>query len=165
MSIEYGFKSFKFKGPGEEALASLGLIAAGTGRFYSDAPSSNQFYAIQNPSFPALSILEKGGLYKVEFTLMELVYTTLKKLFGGTITGEAPNDSYSAPRDMVDIHGSAEIITDSNLKISIPKAQLVAVFDWNLTRTAVSNIKVALTIELPDLEADMPYTITRVISA
>lgn len=162
MSIEYGLKSFKWKGSGDSSLTSLGKIAAGTAKFITESPSVNKFFAAQNPAVPAISIKENNGLTKVQFSLMEIDADVLVKLFGGTATGTAPDKSYAAPRESVDVHGEAELVTDTDLKITIPKASLLAVFNWDLSRTSVSNIDVTLEVELPDLETDMPYTIARV---
>ena len=161
MAIEYGLKSFKWKAGADVALVSLGRILAGTPKFTAEAPGLQQFYAAQNPDFPALQIKEKEGLTKIELTIMEVDADILVRLFGGVATGVAPAKSYAAPRQSADIHGSAELITESGLKITIPKAHLVANFAWDLSRTAVSQIAVVITIELPDLETDMPYTIAR----
>jgi len=161
MAIEYGLKSFKWKAVGGLALESLGKILVGTPKFTSEAPSLQQFYAAQNPDFPALSLKEKAGLTKIELTLMEIDADILVKLFGGAATGVAPNKTYTAARESADIHGSAELISESGLKITIPKAHLAANFNWDISRTAISQIAVVITIELPDLDTDMPYTIAR----
>ena len=161
MAIEYGLKSFMWKEVGGSALASLGKILVGTPKFSGEAPKRQEFYAAQNPDFPALSIQENAGLQKVEFTLIEVDPDVLVKLFGGAATGTAPNKTYAAPRMAADIHGSAELVTESGLKITIPKAALSANFAWDISRTSVSQIAVVITVELPDLETDMPYTISR----
>jgi hypothetical protein len=161
MAIEYGLKSFKWKAAGGSTLESLGKIKVGTPKFTSESPSLQQFYAAQNPDFPALTLKEKAGLSKIEFSLMEIDADVLVKLFGGASTGTAPNKSYSVARTSADVHGTAELISESGLKITVPKAHLAANFNWDLSRTAVSEIAVVITIELPDLETDMPYTIAR----
>jgi len=161
MAIEYGLKSFKWKAVGGLTLESLGKILVGTPKFTAEAPSLQQFYAAQNPDYPALQIKEKEGLSKIEFTIMEVDADILVRLFGGVATGVAPAKSYAAPRQSADIHGSAELITESGMKLTVPKAHLVANFNWDISRTAVSQIAVVITIELPDLETDMPYTIAR----
>jgi len=163
MAIEYGLKSFKWMAVGGTVLASLGKILVGTPKFVSDTPSLQAFYAAQNPDYPALQIKDKAPLKKIEFTLMEIDADILVLLFGGVATGTAPNKSYAAPRSEIDIHGSAELITESGLKLTIPKAHLAANFNWDISRTAVSQIAVVITIELPDLESDMPYTIARAV--
>ena len=161
MAIEYGLTSFKFKAVGGSALASLGKILIGTCKFTGEAPKRSEFYAAQNPDFPAITFNENSGLQKIEFTLMEIDPDILVILFGGAATGTAPNKSYAAPRVVADVHGSAELITESGLKLTIPKAALSANFNWDISRTAVSQIAVTLLIELPDLVTDMPYTIAR----
>jgi hypothetical protein len=161
MAIEYGLKSFKWKAIGGETLESLGKILVGTSKFTSEAPGLQQFYAAQNPDYPSISLKEKAGLTKIDFTLMEIDADVLVKLFGGVATGVDPAKSYAAPRNVADIHGMAELVTESGLKITIPKAYLVANFNWDISRTAISQIAVTITIELPDLETDMPYTIAR----
>ena len=161
MAIEYGLKSFKFKPAGGTVLASLGKILVGTTKFTSDAASLQAFYAAQNPDYPALQIKDKAALKKIEFTLMEVDADILVILFGGTATGTAPNKTYAAPRIDIQLHGSAELITESGLKITVPKGFLDAHFNWDISRTAVSQIACVYTIELPDLDTDMPYTIAR----
>lgn len=161
MGIEYGLKSFKFKAIEGVTLESLGKIAEGTVKWNGDKATLNSFYAAQNPDYPALTIKEKAGIKKVAFSLMEIDADILVKLFGGAATGVAPNKSYAAPRVDANIHGSFELITESGLKITAPKSMLDATFNWDLSRKAVSNIDVELTVELPDLDTDMPYTIAR----
>lgn len=163
MAIEYGLKSFMWKGAGDEALASLGKVAEGSVKWNGDKAGVNHFYAAQNPDIPAISIKEKAGIQKVAFNLMEIDADVLVKLFGGTATGVAPNKSYAAPRTVVDIYGSAELVSDTDLKISIPKALLVANFNWDLSRKAISNIEVEIYVVLSETDTDMPYTIARVV--
>jgi hypothetical protein len=161
MAIEYGLKSFKFKAEGEDTLESLGKIAEGSVKWTGEKASINHFFAAQNPDYPALSLKDKAGLKKVAFNLMEIDADALVRLFGGEATGVAPAKSYVAPRTEADVHGAAELITESGLKITIPKSYLAANFNWDISRKAVSNIEVELIVELPDLDTDMPYTIAR----
>ena len=161
MSIEYGLKSFKWKALGAATLDSLGKIAADTTKWNGDKASVNHFYAAQNPDYPALSVKDKSGIKKVAFSLMEIDADNLVKVFGGTATGVAPNKSYAATRNEADIHGTCELITETGLKITIPRGHLTANFNWDISRKAVSNIEVEITVELPDLDTDMPYTIAR----
>lgn len=161
MGIEYGLRSFKFKAVGGLTLESLGKIAEGKVKWNGDKATIGSFYAAQNPDYPAITIKEKAGIKKVSFSLMEIDADVLVKLFGGEATGVAPNKTYAAPRVDANVHGSFELITETGLKITAPKSMLDATFNWDLSRKAISNIDVELTVELPDLDTDMPYTIAR----
>ena len=159
--IEYGLKSFKFKATGDDTLESLGKIAEGTVKWNSDKPTKNPFYSAQEPDYPSIIIADKAGLKKVNFSLMEIDPDNLVRLFGGVATGVAPNKTWAAPRSESEVVGAAELITESGLKFTLPKAQLSANFNWDISRKAISNIEVELTVMLPDLDTDSPYTLSR----
>lgn len=163
MAIEYGLKSFQWKGTGDAALVSLGKIIEGTPKFFGDKASDNAFYAAQNPDYPAIIVTDKKGIQKITLSLMELDPDVLVKVMGGTATGTAPNKTYAAPRGAVEINGSCELVTDTNQKISIPNGHLKANFNWTLDRKSVSTIEVEISIMLPTVDTDMPYTISRAV--
>jgi hypothetical protein len=159
-SISYGISSFKFKKDGEASMREIGLVRSDTAVFTADAPTVNDFFAQQNPDYPAISIAENAGISRINFSLMQLKPEVLQTVFGGTITGEAPNESYSAPRQVVQVYGACEITTETNDAIIIPSVLLSANFNWTMSRTDISNIDVVLTIQLPDDGTSAPYKIT-----
>ena len=118
------------------------------------APESVDVEAEQVPDAPVLVLAQKNGTIAPKFNMIQLNYTNLAAMLGGTAT----DTGWKAPTDLVQLTGPCTIDTPSGKRISIPNAMLLANLDGKLTLKEVSKVACQLTVMKP-ADGSAPYEI------
>lgn len=118
------------------------------------APESVDVEAEQVPDAPVLVLAQKNGTIAPKFNMIQLNYTNLAAMLGGTAT----DTGWKAPTDLVQLTGPCTIDTPSGKRISIPNAMLLANLDGKLTLTEVSKVACQLKVMKP-ADGSAPYEI------
>lgn len=118
------------------------------------APESVDVEAEQVPDAPVLVLAQKNGTIAPKFNMIQLNYTNLAAMLGGTAT----DTGWKAPTDLVQLTGPCTIDTPSGKRISIPNAMLLANLDGKLTLKEVSKVACQLKVMKP-ADGSAPYEI------
>lgn len=145
----YGLHQFSF------ASEVIGLISDDSLDWGGDDRSTNKIWAAQKRNAPVKEITSTPETNELECDLIELKPAELKKVLGGEV--DASGKKWSAPAASITKEGPAEIITADGVKISIPKASLVAKPKGKLGYDDVFKIHLKLTILTPD-DDTAPFT-------
>ena len=151
-----------------EVMKQLARTMKGTASFNTEADTTTDFYCEEEPSAPVESVANEPGLKQIKLNFLEWDNDTLKEVFGGTVStaedvtidGKTYSvTKYQAPRDIVTVRKAVRVISQHNVVIEIPNAQVTARFVWNLTRTDIAQIEVTAKALAPLGESDGPYAI------
>lgn len=138
----YGLHQFSF------ANEVLGLISDESVDWGGEDRATNKIWAAQKRNAPVKEITTTPETHELEFDLIELKPTELKKVLGGEI--DASGKKWSAPAASIALEGPAEIVTADGVKITIPKAALVAKPKGKLGYDDVFKVHLKLTILAPE---------------
>lgn len=152
-----------------EAMRQLARTLKGTASFTTEADTTTDFYAEEEPAAPVESVVSEPGLKQVKMNLLEWDNETLVEVFGGTVSS-APEDvtiggvtysvtKYKAPRDMVVVEKALRLVSVNSVVIDVPVAQITARFVWNLTRTDIAQIEVTAKALAPIGDGDGVYEV------
>ena len=149
----YGVGLLKFNGK------LLGYILKGSFSWGGTKGESSPVWAEQVQSAPVKNLPGSNGTIAPTFNLIEMDYAVLKELLGGTLimAGEKVS-GWNAPSDVLTLEGELIVETASGHRITIPNGQLQANLGGNLEMTTVSQIEVALSVQLP-ADGGSPYSI------
>lgn len=150
----YGLSEFKFASDGG-TLETLGYIEEDSFDLGGQAGEVTEINAAQVKGAAVLILPKKNGTIKPSFDLIQIIYANLVKVMGGTATATG----WSAPSALVQITGHAQIITDSDHVIDIPKAQISAYPNDKLTLSNVAKIHCECTPIAP-APGVAPYSIS-----
>lgn len=154
----FGLKSTKMgdipdDGTMSVTLAAIALTYKGSATLKEADPTITDIY-VEEEDFPVESFDQMGNTV-LAFSILDLTPETLQKLKGGTLVG----GSWNAPRAVVDIEQSLQVITKRNVLIEIPRAKVRAVLNFQLGQTLVSLVDIKATCLLPQNEAVGPIAI------
>nr|DAS91904.1 MAG TPA: hypothetical protein [Caudoviricetes sp.] len=152
-----------------EEMAQLARTFKGSASFTTEADSVVDIYCEEEPAAPVESVVSEPGLKQIKLNLLEWDDEVLVKIFGGTIDTVAEDvtiegvtysvKKYKAPRELVTINMAARVVSDYNVVIEIPNAQVTARFQWNLARTDIAQIEITAKALDPIGEKDGPYSV------
>lgn len=143
---------------------TIGWIEKGSWDWGGTKPETTDVEAEQVPDAPVLSIMQKNGQISPTFNLIQLDYTNIQAVMGGTLieTGEGENKKatgWKAPNELVQRTGPWTIDFVSGQTMTIPKGMILANLGGKLTLTEVSKLECQLKIIKPEGEDSAPYEI------
>jgi hypothetical protein len=107
---------------------------------------------------PQESIAIKGKT-TVKWSIIDCTPATLVKVLGGTATGTAPNEIWSAPAAAVNIEKSIKITPSAGKVITIVRAKIQARINMKLARTGIFLVDITATVLTPTKAATASMTI------
>jgi len=143
-------------------LAPLGLTFQDTCKFAQDDPEETEFFAeeVDDP----IVIISRPGKVKFNFSIMDPVLATLKKLFGGTITGIGDDEKWEAPDKFPNIEQSVKITPEMGLKFEIPRMKITAKINGEFSKKGLFLIEVAGTVLQPEKASVAKIMASKVIT-
>lgn len=160
----YGMNRLRFNGK------TLGWIEKGSFDWGGQKAETADIDAEQVQGAPVLILPQSNATIKPKFKLLQLVYETLKEVFGGKLLTKKDVDGkdvvvgWEAPSDVITISGAFDIQTPSGHQIDIYNAMLLGNIDGGLTLDAVSKIDCELGVMLP-ADGSSPYRIVNIEDA
>lgn len=140
------------------SLTLLGYTVADTAVLATEAGTTTDF-KIEEQDDPVYSILSEKGRTTLSWSSYDVDADTLVRLFGGTKT-VGPPEVWEAPAATPEIEQSIETVMKAGGKIEIPRAKVVANFQWNLQKTKLAQIDIVATLLTPTKPATGPMKIT-----
>jgi hypothetical protein len=150
----YGVGLLKFKGE------TLGYILKDSFNMNPTKGETSKVWAEQVQSAPVKSLAGTNGTIAPSFNLIEIDYEVMQSILGGTLvrTGETVT-GWKAPREVITIEGEFVIETKSKHRITIFNGLLQGTLGGGLNMTSVSQIEVAIEVQMPDDPDEAPYQI------
>lgn len=141
-------------------LASVGQVLRGTAVLESDDPEISEIFSEQQDD--AIESITTPGKRALRFGLINIAPLSLKKVFGGNVTGTGTaNETWHAPAAQQEVYQSVKATTLNNVIVSIPRAKIIPKFGWNFTRNEVAQIDVEAVILVPTKSGVAPIMVER----
>ena len=140
----YGLGALKF------GNVTIGYIERGSWDWGGVKPETVDINAEQVPSAPVLTIPQSNGTISPTFNLIQLDYSNIAAVMGGTLVGTAPNyTGWQAPTSVIEKKGLWTIDFVSGQRMTIPNGVVLANLGGKLTLTEVSKIECQLKVVMP----------------
>ncbi len=152
----YGVGLLKFKDQ------VLGYILKDSFQMNPTKGESSKVWAEQKQSAPVKTLPGSNGTIAPSFNLIEMDYDVMKSILGGTIKKNAAGDKtigWLAPSEVITIEGEFIIETVSKHRITISNGLLQGNLGGGLNMTSVSQIEVAIEVQIPEDPDAAPYEI------
>lgn len=140
------------------SLTALGYTVADTAVLATEQGTTTDF-KIEEQDDPVYSIQSEKGRTTLSWSCYDVDADTLVRLFGGTKTA-GPPEVWEAPPSTPEFEYSIELTPKSGGLIQIPRAKVVANFQWNLQKTKLAQIDIVATILTPTKANTGPIKIT-----
>jgi hypothetical protein len=144
-------------------LAVWGQTLQGTCNVTQEDPETNEFYA-EELDDPVVSI-SKRGKTTIAFSVMNPNVETLKKFFGGTVTGEDEEAKWHAPKSLPVIEKSVRITPQMGLIWEFPRMKINAKINGSFSRENIFVIEVSGTALQPTKTSEDIYNAYPIVSA
>jgi hypothetical protein len=128
-------------------FATLGVTYQDTAELAQEDPEVTEFYSEENDD--AEEVIVAKGKITVKWAIIDFQPATLVKVLGGTVTGTAPNDSWSAPAAGVKIEKSIKITPKSGKVITIPRANIAAKLSYKLSKKGIAMVEITARVLQP----------------
>lgn len=151
----------------KSGAVTIGWIEKGSWDWGGTKPETTDVEAEQVPDAPVLSIVQKNGQISPTFNLIQLDYTNIQSVMGGTLVevGEGENKKvtgWKAPTELVQKSGPWTISFVSGQTMTIPNGTILANLGGKLTLTEVSKLECQLKVNKPE-DGSSPYEINDTI--
>ena len=142
-----------------EEMKQLARTLKGTANFTTEQDQTQEFFCEEEPDAPVESVISEKGLKNLTFNILEWDNAVLKTLFGGKeVDGKIKDLSstehnvkkFIPPKDYVEVEKALRVLTPYKVGFDIPRAKILARFQWNLTRTEIAQIEVTAHCMTPD---------------
>lgn len=139
-------------------LQTIGYTVADTCTLTTEEGQTTDF-KVEEQDDPVYSIVSEKGKRTLNWSIYDVDVDTLVLFFGGTKT-VGPPDVWEAPASESEIEKSIELVAKNGWKVEIPRAKIVAKFQWNFQKTKLAQIDIVATILVPTKVGEAPITIT-----
>lgn len=125
-------------------------------------PEATKIEAEQVPGTPVLVIPQSNGTFAPTFNILQLDYSNLHKLLGGTLHYAADDEEkanpigWTAPTAALLMTGPWEISLVSGQSLLIPNGTLLSNLGGKLTLTETAKIECTLEVAMPE-DGTQPY--------
>lgn len=128
-------------------LASPGVIYKDTAEITQEQEADIEHFCEESDDPFAIIVGPKKT--KIKFAVTDFTPAALVALLGGTATGTAPNDVWSAPATSDVIEKSIKITPKSGKVISFPRVSLRATINYKLAKSGIAQVMVEGTVLTP----------------
>jgi len=151
-----------------EEMKQLARTLKGTATFTTEQDQTQEFFCEEEPDAPVESVISEKGLKNLTFNILEWDNAVLKTLFGGKeVDGKIKDLSstehnvkkFIPPKDYVEVEKALRVLTPYKVGFDIPRAKILARFQWNLTRTEIAQIEVTARCMAPDGDDSGTYEV------
>lgn len=125
----------------DEDLVAIGVTFQESCLMTMDQEDDTDIYSEENDD-PEESISGKL-LRKLEWEIIDTSNATLKKAFGGELTGVGDLEAWEAPRQVPHIEMSVRIVAKTGDNIDIPRFKFRNSANWKFSKKDVNKIKMA----------------------
>lgn len=139
-------------------LTTVGYTVADTCTLTTEEGQTTDF-KVEEQDDPIYSIVSEKGKRTLNWSIYDVDVDVLVLFFGGTKT-VGPPDVWDAPASEAELEKSIEIVTKNDWKVEIPRAKIVAKFQWNFQKTKLAQIDITATILVPTKANTAPIKIT-----
>ena len=142
-----------------DEMKQLARTLKGTATFTTEQDQTQAFFCEEEPDAPVESVISEKGLKNLTFNILEWDNAVLQTLFGGKevdgkikdLSGTDHNvKKFIPPKDYVEVEKAIRVLTPYKVGFDIPRAKILARFQWNLTRTEIAQIEVTAHCMTPD---------------
>jgi hypothetical protein len=140
-----------------QTLSILGVTYQDTAELVQDDPEITNIFSEENDE--PEEVIEIAGAKKLKWSIMNYDPDQLKRVLGGTSTGNSPNKTWSAPISKDPIEMSIDILTKRNVSILIPRAKITAKLNFQFRKKGVALVDIEATILTPTKTNTDPMTI------
>lgn len=129
------------------AFASPGNIYKDTAEITQEQEADTEHFCEERDE--AFAIVPGTKKTKIKFAVTDFTPAALAVLLGGTATGVAPNDSWTAPATTDIIEKSVKITPKSGKTITFPRVSLRAMINYKLAKSGIAQVMVEGTVMTP----------------
>lgn len=159
-----GVKSIKIGAVGNDGgmgatLAALGVTYQGTAKLSKAEDTSKEFFCEESDD--PIEIVVTKGVTTIEWAIVDWTPSVLVKVLGGTVDTTTPaKPIWNAPAQAPSLEYSIEIITLKDLKITVPRAQLLTSIDTSLGRDNLGSVQIKAKVLTPTKANTAPISIS-----
>jgi hypothetical protein len=128
-------------------FASPGVIYKDTAEIMQEQEADTEHYCEEQDE--AFAIVPGAKKTKIKFAVTDFTPAALVALLGGTATGVAPADSWTAPATTDIIEKSIKITPKSGKVITFPRVALRAIINYKLAKSGIAQVVVEGTVMTP----------------
>ena len=129
------------------AFASPGIIYKDTAEIMQEQEADTEHFCEESDE--AFAIVPGAKKTKIKFAVTDFTPAALAVLLGGTATGVAPADSWTAPATTEIIEKSVKITPKSGKVITLPRVSLRATINYKLAKSGIAQVMVEGTVMTP----------------
>lgn len=129
------------------AFATAGTIYKDTAEITQEQDANVEHYCEESDD--PFAIIPGAKKTKIKWAITDYTPTALVALLGGTATGTAPADSWTAPDTSDIIEKSVKITPKSGKTITFPRVSLQATINYKLTKSGIAQVIVEGTVMTP----------------
>lgn len=148
-----GLKKFEFgsvavDGGMGTALSEFGATVSDTAILANESPTTTDFN-IEQQSTPFYTVTEDGKL-TIKLSSYDVEPASLVRVKGGTVTTDpSGNSTWNAPDETPIIEVSVKVTTKDGTIITVPRAKVDAVFNYNLQKKKLAQVDLTFTALMP----------------
>lgn len=129
------------------AFASPGNIYKDTAEITQEQDADTEHFCEEQDE--AFAIVPGTKKTKIKFAVTDFTPAALVALLGGTATGVAPNNSWTAPATTDIIEKSVKVTPKSGKTITFPRVSLRAMINYKLAKSGIAQVMVEGTVMTP----------------
>ena len=129
------------------AFATAGTIYKDTAEITQEQDADTEHFCEESDD--AFAIVPGAKKTKIKWAITDFTPAALVALLGGTATGTAPNDSWTAPATSEIIEKSVKITPKSGKVITLPRVSLRAMINYKLAKAGIAQVMVEGTVMTP----------------
>lgn len=129
------------------SLAPFGATVSQTAVLQNDAPTVTDFN-IEEQSVPFFSAIVEGKT-TITWSSYNVEPASLVIVKGGTTTTDASGTTWNAPDEAPVIEKSIRVTMKDGTVVSVPRANISAVFQWNFQKDKLAQVDLTATILMP----------------
>ncbi|GAB3973837.1 hypothetical protein GCM10028806_28540 [Spirosoma terrae] len=134
-------------GPGT-VLEALGKTNQNSCNLNQDEPTTTEFRSEEDDQ-PIYST-ETPGPIALTYQIVDPDLDAMEKLFGGEITGSAGSRVWNMPASIISLEQTVKVTPKEGLKLTIPRAKVVARFTGEFTKANPFVLEVTATALTPE---------------
>lgn len=107
----------------------------------------------------AIEVLYGKGTTTIKWAIVDFSAATLVKVFGGSITGTAPNEKWEAPSQAPLIEKSVQVMPKFGRAFTFARCSITAKINYKLAKTGIAQVEITAGVMQPTKAGEAPFVV------